>query len=100
MWCVKLSDSQRDALRALVSDQQHRGPALVAALEALELARWDDLPDATLPWERVTELAETQGIGEADVVWDLTGRTPPAAPVVKRRPPRKGARRQPFGGYS
>ena len=78
MWCVKLSDSQRDALRALAREQQQRGPALAAALEALELARWDDLPEATLPWERVADLAERQGIGEADVVWDLSARGRPA----------------------
>jgi hypothetical protein len=78
MWCVKLSDSQRDALRALAREQQERGPALAAALEALDLARWDDLPEATLPWERVADLAERQGIGEADVVWDLSARVPPA----------------------
>ena len=71
MWCVRLSDSQRDALRALIKDQEELPAALAAALEALELARWDDLPEATLPWERVSELAERQGIGEADVVWDL-----------------------------
>jgi hypothetical protein len=85
MWCVKLSDSQRDALRALVRDQGERGPALVAALEALDLARWDDLPEATLPWERVAELAEKQGIGEADVVWDLTAHVPPPQQQPKRR---------------
>ena len=56
MWCVKLSDSQRDALRALVREGEH-GPTLAGALEALELARWDDLPEATLPWERVADLA-------------------------------------------
>ena len=77
MWCVKLSDSQRDALRALVQEQDEKGPALAAALEALELGRWDDLPDATLPWDRVSELAAKQGIGEADVVWDLTAKIPP-----------------------
>jgi hypothetical protein len=89
MWCVKLSDSQRDALRALVQGQDEKGPALAAALEALDLARWDDLPDATLPWDRVAELAEKQGIGEADVVWDLTARMPSAPP--RRRPGRKTA---------
>jgi hypothetical protein len=41
------------------------------ALEALDYARWDDLPDAELPWDRVSSLAVAQGIGEADVVWDL-----------------------------
>jgi len=51
---------------------------LSAAMEALDLARWDDLPDASLPWDRVAELAERQGIGEADVVWDLAARLPPA----------------------
>ena len=81
MWCVKLSDSQRDALRALVREQDKHGPTLTAALEALDLARWDDLPDATLPWDRVTELAAKQGIGEADVVWDLTAGIPPAPPT-------------------
>jgi hypothetical protein len=78
MWCVKLSDSQRDALRALVREQPDASAALIAALEALEFARWDDLPEATLPWDRVTELAQQQGIGEADVVWDLTARIKPA----------------------
>lgn len=72
MWCVKLTDSQRDAVRELVKGQPKIGEALVGALEAMELARWDDLPDASLPWQRVSELACAQGIGEADVVWDMT----------------------------
>jgi hypothetical protein len=71
MWSVKLSDSQRDALRGLIHEQGEQGHILMGALEALDLARWDELPDATLPWERVTELAQRQGIGEADVFWDL-----------------------------
>ena len=91
MWCVKLSDSQRDALRALISEQEESGPALAAALEALDLARWDDLPEATLPWDRVADLAAKQGIGEADVVWDLTARIAPEPP--KRRVARKTVRR-------
>jgi hypothetical protein len=74
MWCVRLSDSQRGAVRALIAAQGEVGPALSGAVEALELARWDDLPDAELPWERVAELAKAQGIGEADVVWDLAAR--------------------------
>ena len=96
MWCVKLSDSQRDALRALVREQDRHGPTLTAALEALDLARWDDLPDATLPWDRVAELAAKQGIGEADVVWDLTAHIPPEpkkqVPVPVRR---RGKRAKP-----
>jgi hypothetical protein len=90
MWCARLSDSQRDAIRALIKEQDELGHVLSGALEALELARWDDLPEATLPWDRVVELASRQGIGEADVVWDLTaGASPP--PAVRRR--RKAARR-------
>jgi len=90
MWCVKLSDSQRDALRALIKERQEGGDLLATALEALDLARWDDLPDASLPWDRVAELAARQGIGEADVVWDLAAGLP--APPRKRTP-RKAARR-------
>jgi hypothetical protein len=82
MWCVKLSDSQRDALRALIRSQPEAGSALAAALDALDLARWDDLPEATLPWDRVSDLASRQGIGEADVVWDLAA----AAPGARRGP--------------
>ena len=89
MWCVKLSDSQRDALRALIREEE-RGQVLTGALEALDLARWDELPEAALPWDRVRELAQRQGIGEADVVWDLAAGMPPAP---RRRLPRKPARR-------
>jgi hypothetical protein len=71
MWCVKLSDSQRDALRALVKSQPELEGPLKAALDALDFARWDDLPEAALPWDKVSELARVQGIAEADVVWDL-----------------------------
>ncbi len=91
MWCVKLSDSQRDAVRALIKAQGELGPSLSAALEALDYARWDDLPEAQLPWDRVAELARAQGIGEADVVWDLAAgmpakRIPPSAAVVSPQP--------------
>jgi hypothetical protein len=82
MWCARLSDSQRDALIALVKTQCEPGPAVTAVLEALTLARWDDLPEATLPWESVSELARAQGIGEADVVWDMAAGMSP-----KRKPP-------------
>jgi len=34
MWCVKLSDSQRDALRALVREQGRTGPTLTAVRPA------------------------------------------------------------------
>ena len=76
MWSIKLSDSQRDALRSLIKAQDERGSSLKGALEALDYARWDELPDASLPWDRVTELARAQDIGEADVVWDLAAGMP------------------------
>jgi hypothetical protein len=76
MWTVRLTDSQRDTLTAFLRAQSELGPALSGALEQIELARWDELPDAALPWDCVAELAEEQGIGEADVVWDLVGGLP------------------------
>lgn len=74
MWNVRLSDKQLEVLKALVRSEERHGPTLTRALEALELARWDELPDAQLPWDRVGELAGKQGISEADVVWDLAGK--------------------------
>jgi hypothetical protein len=100
MWSVKLTDSQRDALRALIKAQGEVGPSLSGALEALEFARWDDLPEAELPWDRVSELATLQGIGEADVVWDLAAGLPSASKdrlrrrAPARRPPPPQARRK------
>jgi hypothetical protein len=92
MWSVKLSDSQRDVLRALIKGQDELGSSLRAALEALDYARWDELPEAHLPWDRVSELARAQGIGEADVVWDLAAGMP-SAPKRQPRPRKRSARR-------
>ena len=95
MWIARLTDSQRDALKALIATQGEVGPSLSGAYESLDLARWDDLPEATLPWDRVEELAERQGIGEADVVWDLAARTVPETAkkrVVRKAPRTKRAR--------
>ena len=74
MWVVRLSDKQLEVLRVLLRSEEHLGPALQGALEALDLARWDDLPEAELPWDEVTSVARRQGISEADVIWDLSGR--------------------------
>ena len=74
MWVVRLTEKQLEVLRAVLRSEERLGPALRGALEALELARWDDLPDAQLPWEDVSEAARRQGISEADVIWDLAGR--------------------------
>ena len=93
MWSIRLTDSQRDALRLLLDAQGELGPSLTGAREALDLARWDDLPEAQLPWDTVSELALKQGIGEADVVWDLTARTPPDPPKPPRVPTRRRPRR-------
>ena len=81
MWIVRFTDAQRDALKLLIEAQGEVGPSLGGAAEALDLARWDDLPDAELPWEIVAKLAALQGIDEADVVWDLAngGRLPKRA---------------------
>ncbi len=74
MWIVRLSDKQLEVLRALLRSEEHLGPALQGALEALDLARWDELPEAELPWAQVAETARRQGISEADVIWDISGR--------------------------
>jgi len=74
MWMVKLTDKQLEVLRAMLGSEERLGPALSGALEALELARWDDLPDARLPWSEVADAARRQHVSEADVVWDLSGK--------------------------
>jgi hypothetical protein len=74
MWAVKLTDKQLEVLRAVLRAEEHLGPALRGALEALDLARWDELPEAQLPWSDVAETARRQGISEADVIWDLAGK--------------------------
>jgi hypothetical protein len=80
MWSVKLSDDQREALCVMIKAQgESYDSDLRDALRALELARWDDLPEAALPWDRVEEMASAQGIDEADVVWDLAGGMPSKA---------------------
>jgi hypothetical protein len=101
MWCARFSESQRDVLKELIKVQGELGPELAGALEAIELARWDDLPEAELPWQEVGDRAEHQGISEADVIWDMSGRKKePGVPRIKpkgsrhgRRPPAKRARR-------
>jgi hypothetical protein len=91
MWVVRLTDKQLEVLRALLRAQEHLGPALQRSLQALDLARWDDLPEAELPWAQVADAARRQGVSEADVVWDLCGRRPePAVPIRRAKPRRKG----------
>jgi hypothetical protein len=74
MWVVRLTDKQLEVLRALLRSEEHLGPALQGALEALDLARWDELPEAELPWDEVEAMARRQGISVVDVLWDLSGR--------------------------
>ena len=94
MWIVRLTDKQLEVLRALLRAQEHLGPALQRSLQALDLARWDELPEAELPWAEVSRSAKHQGVSEADVVWDLCGARPepPRAPV-RAKPRRKGKAR-------
>jgi hypothetical protein len=94
MWCARFTESQLETLKDLIRIQGEIGSDLEGALEAMELARWDDLPEAQLPWSRVIEQAELQGISEADVVWDMSGRKKePAAPRARKA--RKPAPRAP-----
>ena len=79
MWVVRLTDKQLEVSKALLRSEPQLGPALTRVLEALELARWDPLPDAQLPWGEVAKTAHQQGISEADVIWDLSGRQQRAA---------------------
>jgi hypothetical protein len=74
MWVVRLSDKQLEVLRALLRSEGHLGPTLKGAVEALDLARWDDLPEAHLPWEEIETIARRQGISVADVIWDRAGK--------------------------
>jgi hypothetical protein len=74
MWVVRLSDKQLEVLRALLRSEEHLGPALKGAVEALDLARWDDLPEAELPWGEIEATARVQGCSPADVIWDRAGR--------------------------
>jgi hypothetical protein len=92
MWCARFSESQLETLKALIRAQGEVGPDLAGALQALELARWDDLPEAELPWSEVAEQASRQGASEADIVWDMAGRRKePRAP--KRRPTSRSSAR-------
>ena len=93
MWVVKLTDKQLEVLRAMLRAEDHLGPALRGALEAMELARWDELPDAQLPWRSVADEARRQGVSEAEVVWDLCGRhpEPPASRRGRQAPAKRAA---------
>ena len=93
MWSLRLTEAQRTALIELLAEQEDGDEVLAAALEEIEYARWDDLPDAELPWERVEDLASRQGISEADVVWDLCGGL--GAPVRSSASGVSGRRRSP-----
>lgn len=92
MWSLRLTEAQHAALTELLSEQRELSQELTGALEELEFARWDPLPDAELPWDRVEELAAAQGIDEADVVWDLCASS---ANLVRSSARVSGRRRSP-----
>lgn len=96
MWVARFSDKQLEVLKALLRSEERLGPALSRALESLELARWDELPDAELPWSEVTDEASKQRVSEADVVWDLCGRRARHRAALESAKPasRKAARSQ------
>jgi hypothetical protein len=98
MWCARFTESQLETLKELIRIQGEVGADLEGALEALELARWDDLPEAELPWSVVSDQAQLQGITEADVIWDMAGRRKEAAgPRIKppaKRPAKRPANRR------
>jgi hypothetical protein len=93
MWCARFTDSQLETLKELVRIQGEVGSDLQGALEALELARWDDLPEAELPWGVVADQARLQGISEADVIWDMAGRRKEAAAPRIKSPAKRQAKR-------
>src|SRR5215212_9050077 len=93
MWCARFTESQLETLKELIRIQGEVGSDLEGALEALELARWDDLPEAELPWKMVADQAELQGISEVDVIWDMAGRKKEAAAPRIKTPGRKLAKR-------
>ncbi len=74
MGCSPDRQAARGCLRALLRSEEHLGPALRGSIEALDLARWDELPEAELPWEEIEVVARRQGISEADVIWALSGK--------------------------
>jgi hypothetical protein len=74
VWVVRLTAKQLEVLRALLRSEEHLGPALRGSIEALDLARWDELPEAELPWEEIEIIARRKAISEADVIWDLAGK--------------------------
>jgi hypothetical protein len=92
MWCARFTEGQLETLKELIKIQGEVGPDLEGGLEALELARWDDLPDAELPWNQIVEQAELQGISEADVVWDLAGRRKDPPTTKTKRTSKSGKR--------
>ena len=100
MWCARFTESQLQTLKELIRIQGEVGADLEGALEALDLARWDDLPEAELPWKVIADQADLQGISEADVIWDMSGRKKEPAASVRpkgarqsRRTPNRRARR-------
>ena len=99
MWCARFTESQLQTLKELIRIQGEVGADLEGALEALDLARWDDLPEAELPWSLVADQAQLQGISEADVIWDRCGRhEEPAVPPIRTKPKRAKRKGKAAGG--
>ena len=74
MWVVRLTEKQLEVLRAVLRSEEHLGPALRGVARGARARPLGRPPDAQLPWEDVIEAARRQGISEADVIWDLSGK--------------------------
>ena len=84
MWVVKLTDKQLEVLRAMLRAEEHLGPALQRCAGGAGPGAVGRAPGrAAAVGRSVADEARRQGISEADVVWDLCGRT--------RSPPPHGA---------
>ena len=73
MWVVRLSDKQLEVLRALLRSEEHLGPALQGALEALDFAtiqrRFHDADDG---WQEEAGRRLPMGkLGQVDEIADF-----------------------------
>ena len=91
------SPADRQAARGLEGSAALRGaprPGLCRRPRALELARWDELPDAQLPWADVAEAAPpSRAISPKPTsIWDLAPGKGQAPPATRARGPARPCR--------
>ena len=93
MWCARFTESQLETLKDLIRIQGEVGSDLEGALEALELARWDDLPEAQLPWTQVDRAGGAAGHQRGR-------RRSGTCPAAGRSPPLRAPRKRAQAGAS